>query len=154
MKRERFRITSGASENEQPEKILHRKLCSYLKENYPEVYFFSDPSGLRVTPGLRIQLQQTHSAHPQLDLVILEPSLQYKALVLELKAESPYKKNGELLKSDHLEKQLKTMNFLKSKGYHCLFAWTEDMARAIFNEYLGLPVIVPELSLREQFDLM
>lgn len=128
--------------NEKSEQKLQIKLCSYIKNFYPNVYFSSDPSGLRVTPGLRSLLKATRSSHAQLDVTILEPSRcgLYHGLIIECKKETPYKQNGELKEDQHLKDQLATMNLLEFKGFRCQWCWDYETGVAILNGYLGKPI--------------
>lgn len=131
--------------SEKSEQILQIKLCSYIKNFYPNVYFSSDPSGLRVTPGLRSLLKATRSRHAQLDITILEPRYGKMGLILELKKESPFKIGGKELKKDkHLQDQLVTMNHLYNKGFLCMWCWNIDDGINVLNEYLGPPVQEPD----------
>lgn len=124
---------------EQSEKILHRKVCDYLQEYYPHVYFDSDSSGIRVGQGMANQLKQTRSSHAHLDLTVLEPSREFKALILELKVKTPFLKDGSLSTEAHIQDQFITMCLLESKGYKCMWCWSLDQAITIFQNYLGDP---------------
>lgn len=126
--------------NDQPERLLQRKICNHLQEYYPDVYFMSDPSGIKLSPNILKLLKSTRSAHSQLDICIMEPSREFKGLFIEVKASTPYQKNGELFTDPHLEDQHLVMQVLRSKGYQCLFCWSLDQAIIIFDIYLGKPV--------------
>jgi len=71
------------------------------------------------------------------DLIILEPNEKYCGLFIELKVETPYKKNGELKKCEHLEAQQKSVNDLKSKGYYATFSWGFDMTKNVIDDYMN-----------------
>lgn len=130
--------------NEKSEQILQIKLCSYIKNFYPNVYFSSDPSGLRVTQGLRSLLKATRSKHAQLDVTILEPRNGKFGLILELKKESPFKSIGGLKSDRHLQDQWSTMNHLTIKGFLCMWCWSFNDGVDILNKYLGPPVQEPD----------
>lgn len=129
--------------SEKSEQKLQIKLCSYIKNFYPNVYFSSDPSGLRVTPGLRNLLKATRSRHAQLDITILAPSRcrKYHALILELKKESPYKKDGQYIfkLNKHISDQIDTMRELEEIGYRATWCWSFEMGKDILAQYLGPP---------------
>ena len=72
------------------------------------------------------------------DLLIFEPKGNFSGLFIELKVKSPFKKNGEIFKDEHLEGQLKTINVLKSKGYYACFSWSFEMTISIINQYMSL----------------
>lgn len=130
--------------NDQPERILQRKICDHLRTFYPKAYFMSDPSGLKLSPNILKLLKATRSSHSQLDIAIMEPSHEYKGLFLEVKAKSPYKQSGEIYKDEHLLDQLLVMEYLKKKGYNCKFTWSLDHAVEILTGYLGQPITTNE----------
>lgn len=121
-----------------PEKQLHISLCKYLKLAHPSMYFDSDPSGLRVTIGIRKQLKATRSNHAHLDLFIAEARGNFHGMFLELKAKTPFKKDGGLKKDEHLEEQVKTMAILTTRGYYCEHAWKLYDAIKLIEDYLKL----------------
>lgn len=123
--------------NDQPERILQKKICEHLKTYYPDVYFFSDPSGIKLSPNILKLLKATRSAHSQLDICIMEPNEEFKGLFIEVKASTPYKQNGELFADEHLQDQYSVMKKLRDKGYQCVFCWELKQAIIIFEIYFG-----------------
>ena len=67
-----------------------------------------------------------------------EPRNEFSGLFIELKVETPFKKNGEIKAStnDHLKNQLESIEKLKAKGYFCCFSWGFDMTKDIIDNYL------------------
>lgn len=121
-----------------PEEKLHFQICDYMKIAYPKVYFISESSGLRVSPGLAAKLKRTRSNHVHLDLYVLEPRKGSHGLFLELKAKTIYKKDGvTLLKNDHVRDQADTIQKLNKKGYLATFALSFDQAKKIIDNYLN-----------------
>lgn len=122
-----------------PEQKLHFQISDYLKIQYPKVFFISESSGLRVSPGLAAKLKRTRSNHVHLDLYILEPRGEYHGLILELKAKDIYqKKNPQLLlKDDHVADQAETIKKLLKKGYKATFAISFNQAKDIIDDYLN-----------------
>lgn len=131
-------VKMGGSRNAQPERNLQKNVCLWLKQAYPHVYFMSDASGMRVSMGLRSLLKQTRSNHAALDLVILEPKGKYHGLIIELKKESPFKKNGELKNDQHLRDQETTMKLLFCRDYKIDWAWDFEQAKKIISEYVEI----------------
>jgi len=73
------------------------------------------------------------------DLIILEPRKGYAGLLIELKKESPFKKDGvTLYKNEHLEAQQKSIDDLISKGYLAFFKWEFDDIKELINWYMKL----------------
>ena len=124
----------------QPEYDLQVAICRYLSYQYPEVLFLSDTiASLKLTPAQASRnkkIQKFGFSTP--DLLILEPRNEFSGLFIELKVETPFKKNGEIKAStnDHLKNQLESIEKLKEKGYFCCFSWGFDMTKDIIDNYL------------------
>lgn len=124
----------------QPEFELQSAICRYLSYQYSEVLFLSDTiASLKLTPAQanrNKKIQKFGFSCP--DLLILEPRNEYNGLFIELKVETPFKKNGEIKasKDDHLKNQLEAINKLNEKGYMAVFSWGFDMTKDIIDNYL------------------
>lgn len=121
-----------------PEFVLQKAVCRFLNKNYPEVLFLSDTIGnIKLTQfqaSRNKEIQDEDFKCP--DLLILEPNKFYKGLFIELKIKTPFKKNGELLKNDHLEAQQKSINKLISKGYCAFFKWEFEDIKELIRWYM------------------
>ena len=115
-------------------------ISKYLKLQYPNIYFMSDSSGLRLPMGLAVKAKKQRSKHAQLDLVILEPSGDFNGLIIELKRDikEVYKKNGEFRKSEHIIEQNKSIKHLSDKGYFCCYGFGFEHSKEIIDNYLKL----------------
>lgn len=122
-----------------PEFELQKQVCAYLSMQYSDVLYLSDTiASLRLTgpqKGRNSTIQRKGFHCP--DLLVLEPRKGYAGLMIELKVKSPFKKNGDLRKDDHLESQAKSMEQLRDKGYYAVFAWDFNMAKNIIDRYLS-----------------
>ena len=122
----------------QPEYNLQVAVCQWLDLQFPSVFYMSDTvASLKLTMGQAMRnkkIQKDGFKTP--DLIIFEPRGGYFGLFIELKVKSPFKKNGELLKSDHLEGQQKTINDLIERGYYATFATGFDEAIEIIKKYM------------------
>ena len=123
-----------------PEFQLQSQVCNWLKIQYPKVLFASDTiASIKLTPQQQLRNKKIQNSDFKLpDLLIFEPKGSFSGLFIELKVKSPFKKNGEILKDEHLEGQLKTINDLKSKGYYACFSWSFEMTISIINQYMSL----------------
>jgi hypothetical protein len=70
-------------------------------------------------------------------LIILEPKGKFHGLCIELKIKSPFKKNGELLKNEHLEGQQKSIFDLQQKGYFAKFSVGFDETKELIDWYMS-----------------
>lgn len=121
-----------------PEYDLQKQICKWLQYQFPKVLFLSDTIAavkLTIPQGARNKAIQKEGFKTP-DLLILEPNEKYYGLFIELKIESPYKKNGDLKSSEHLEGQLKSINQLKERGYYACFSWGFQMTKEIIEKYL------------------
>ena len=123
----------------QPEFQLQKMICKFLDLQYPKVLYLSDTvASVKLTIPQQVRnksIQKVGFKCP--DLLILEPRNGYAGLFIELKTKSPFKKNGELLKNDHVEEQFKTIQDLNQKGYKALFSWDFDQCKSIIEQYFS-----------------
>jgi hypothetical protein len=121
-----------------PEYELQVAVSRYLSYQYPEVLFMSDTiANLRLTAtqaGRNKKIQKNDFKCP--DIIIFEARNDFNGLFIELKIKSPFKKNGEIFKNEHLEGQLKTIEQLNLKGYKACFSVGFDETKKIIDEYL------------------
>lgn len=119
---------------------LQKAVCKYLSYQYSEVEYMSD-----TIANLKLTMQQASrnkaiqkNGFKCPDLIILEPRNGYHGLFIELKLETPFKKDGSIKasKNDHLKGQLETIERLNSKGYFACFTWGFDMTKEIIDNYL------------------
>ena len=118
------------------ETSLQIAICNYLKLQYPGVIFFSEPSGLRVSIGQAVQLKKMRSQGKLPDLFIAEAKGQFHGLFIEIKVDSPYKKDGTLKKNEHLELQDIMIDRLRLKGYQACFGVGFDDCKKIIDDYM------------------
>lgn len=123
---------------QQPEFDLQKRVCAYLRAAHPSVFFMSDTiASLKLTKfqaKRNSQIQKPGFKTP--DLLIFSPKGAYHGLFIELKAESPYKLNGELKSNAHLREQNETISKLKALGYYADFQWKFDSIVKLINWYL------------------
>lgn len=122
----------------QPEFQLQKAICRWLDAQYPKVLYLSDTvASVQLTfPQQNRNKMIQKSGFKTPDLIIFEPNNYYHGLFIELKSETPFKKDGTLRKDEHLEAQQKTINDLKDKGYYACFAWDLSQIMNIINLYM------------------
>ena len=117
---------------------LQKSVCRYLDMQYPNVLYISDTiANLKLTGPQQVRnklIQKQGFKCP--DLLILEPNKSHNGLFIELKTRSPYKKNGEIFKNDHLLGQQHSIDQLNQKGYLCCFAWEFEVIKKLIDDYL------------------
>lgn len=119
---------------------LQKSICGYISDKYPDVMFLSDTvASIKLTlpqAARNKAIQKNGFKCP--DLIILEPKSVYNGLFIELKKESPYKKNGYLKTNEHLEKQEETLGKLRYKNYFACFSWSFEQTKNIIDQYMNL----------------
>jgi len=119
---------------------LQKSVARYLSYQYSEIDFLSDTiASVKLTErqaGRNKLVQKNGFKCP--DLLILEPRNGFSGLFIELKIETPFKKDGTIKASskDHLKLQQECLLKLSSKGYKAEFSWGFDMTKQIIDEYL------------------
>lgn len=123
----------------QPEFDLQKIICKWLSVQYPKVLFLSDTiAAVKLTIPQQVRnLSVQKKGFKTPDLLIFEPNKKYKGLFIELKVKSPFKKDGKLLKDEHLKGQQKTISELNEKGYYSCFSWGFEMTAEIINKYIS-----------------
>lgn len=120
-----------------PEYELHRACIKYLELQH-NVLFDSDTiAAVKLTlpqAGRNKAIQKQGFARP--DVAIYQPNFYYHGLFIELKVKSPFKKDGTLLKNEHLEAQQRTIDNLNSIGYFATFATGLDEFIEIVDDYM------------------
>lgn len=122
------------------EENLQIAISAYLKLQYPNVYFTSESSGIRVPMGVAVKMKKQRSTHKQLDLIILEPKGVYHGLILELKkdANEILTKNGKYRVNDHIKEQLESIEVLRNKGYFASFGCGFKECKNLIDFYMKL----------------
>ncbi len=117
---------------------LQKAICHYLSLQYGNVLYLSDTVAsvkLTLPQAARNKAIQKHGFKCP-DLIILEPRGKYSGLFLELKIETPFKKDGGVKSNDHIKGQWKTIQDLKDRGYDAYFVWSFEMAKQVIDQYL------------------
>jgi hypothetical protein len=120
---------------------LQVAVCRYLSYQYPDIEFMSDTiANLKLTATQASRNKKIQKkGFKTLDLLIFEPKNNFYGLFIELKLETPFKKDGIIKAStnDHLKLQLETIEKLNKKGYSAHFSWGFDMTKEIIDNYLN-----------------
>jgi len=118
------------------EEQLHKKICVYIKKTYPKVIFSTDMSGIKLSRGQANKSNYLRSGNGFPDLTIFEKNKTHNALFIEIKKETPYKANGDLKKSSHLENQDRMHKRLRMRNFDAGFYWSFEMAKLKIDNYL------------------
>ena len=139
--RKTHRKTNRSKPKKHEEDILEEMVAEYLQKAYSStVYHFDVGAGRKTTMFQASRSKKIHGkwsrGYP--DLFIATPNKYYHGLYIELKADgkSPFKKDGKLKKSEHLEKQNEMHQKLRDAGYFCVFAVGFSEAKEVIDNYM------------------
>jgi len=123
---------------EHKEFFLQQQLCKYLRYKHKQVYFLSD-----TVANVKLTLpQQARNKSIQCstfkcpDVIVFKSGRGYIGLFFELKASSPYRKDGELYSDPHIKSQSETIIELQRLGYYASFEWDIDTIIKKLDWYL------------------
>lgn len=124
----------------QPEYILQRQVSNYLKRQYKDVLFMSDTvASLKLTKPQAIRnkaIQKPFFKTP--DLIIFQANKMFCGMLLELKVDSPFLKDGITPKSEHISGQQKSMADLRKKGYYANFGVGFEDCKSQIDNYMKI----------------
>ena len=110
------------AKNKSSEASIHMRVCQFILENYPDVLFWTDLSGLMLSVGQAVQIKKLRVGNGVPDLFLPEPR-KYLGLFLELKKEGTKltKMDGDYV-NDRIHEQAVMIQKLKDRGYAAFFA--------------------------------
>jgi hypothetical protein len=120
------------------EESLQIAVCNYLRLQYPDVIFTSEASGLKLTMGQAVKMKKMRSESGLPDLMIFKANSFFKGMFIELKNETPFKKDGKLKKDEHLQEQWNIMQRLQAEGYAASFGVGFDSCKEMIDHYMAL----------------
>lgn len=137
--------TAQPKRKKNPEYNIQKDFVQEMGRRYPDVLVFSDAAAhvaksmIQQVRANALQSKWNGNGEKWPDVIIFQPSGDYAGLLLECKAETPYKADGVTLKkSDHVEAQADTMQRLRERGYYCDFFWSVEQGMEIVEKYLNL----------------
>jgi hypothetical protein len=123
------------------EEKIQLAVCGYLSMQYPNVVFCCDlASGLKLPIHLAARHKRMRSEKGIPDITIYASRGDYKALLLELKANDSgvFLKDGSLSNSKHIISQRTVHEKLQKEGYKVEFVEGFDHAKSVIDEYMML----------------
>lgn len=114
-----------------------KAISVYLKLQYPKTMFHWDLAGLNLSRAQAGMMKAIQGSRGYPDLFIVDEGTGWHGLYLEVKAVTPYLKDGITLKSDkHLKEQRHCHLCLQQRGYQAMFVTGFDEAKEIIDSYL------------------
>jgi hypothetical protein len=117
---------------------VHEEVCYYIKDNYPDVIFHSDGSGVfNKSWKIKSSISKLKSSKGIPDLHIDEPRNGYAGLKIEIKkAKTPLFTKAGKPYSEHIGEQAKMLERLEEKGYKAVFGVGYQQCIEIIDNYL------------------
>lgn len=122
------------------EDSIQAKTVKYLKDNYADVIYSFDASGIRASIGTIMKMKRQgiiNRSHP--DLKIHLPKGKYHSLLIELKKDGVkiFKEDGTAYKSEHHEEQIVMLRKLRDLGFACSFGIGYDHICLLIDSYIN-----------------
>ena len=126
------------------EDSLEEQVAKYIQIQYPTVIFrFDSSASAKKTMFQALRFKILHGdkytkGYP--DLLLLEKRGEWGACFIELKApsSSPYRVDGSLRQSKHIQTQNAYHGLLRDRGYYATFATGFREAKSIIDRYLKI----------------
>ena len=82
------------------EYTICKQIAQYMRLQYPEYIYHYDLAGLNLSKAQSGRMKAIQGARGFPDFFLIRPNKMYSGLFLEIKAETPYLKDGKTLKSN------------------------------------------------------
>ena len=116
---------------------LCKAISQFLNYQWPNVIYKWNLSGSNLSMAQAVKMKQLNKFRGFPDLEIMQPIGNKSGLLLEIKHETPYKKDGSLKTNEHLKEQNEMHIWLRERGYCVEFCWDLDRAIGIISIYLN-----------------
>ena len=122
------------------ERLIHKRIASYLRTAYPETRFYTTLDGEYHDPLQAQTINALRHSRGVPDLLIFKSNLKYSGLAIEIKngRDKVYLKNGKLKKDEHVQEQYDWIQYLKSEGWASGFGCSEEEIRHTIDKYMCL----------------
>jgi hypothetical protein len=128
------------------EENLQKRVCTYLRQNYPGVDFHSDyTAGIQLSKSQAGIRKAMNSGRGWADLFIPEAHRGYHGLFLELKKDGVAiyvtrgPRKGKLVASEQIQIEAAFLARMNAKGYLARFAVGYDKTIALIDWYMEKP---------------
>lgn len=108
-----------------------------MRLQYPQYIYHYDLAGLNLSKSQSGRMKAIQGMRGFPDFFLAHSTDEYSGLFLEIKAETPYLKDGKTLKSnDHLREQQNMINTLNFNGYLAKFVTGFDETKKEIDNYI------------------
>ena len=123
-----------------------KAIAQYMRLQYPKVLFHWDLAGLNLSRAQAGMMKSIQGGRGWPDFFIPKVKryssehisiIDYNGCFIEVKAETPFKKDGTIKSDKHLQEQDETLKYLRSEGYLAVFGIGFDHCKKIIDEYLN-----------------
>lgn len=121
------------------EETIAQAISYYMQLEHKDIIFrFDYGADVKQSIGQAKKMKQLQGVNSRgfPDLTIYEPINEFHGLLIEMKAITPFKKDGTLKKSEHLKEQQEYHERLRAKGYYVTFATGYDEIKSVIVNYL------------------
>ncbi len=122
------------------ERLVHKQVAAYLRNQYPKVRFLTTLDGEFFSEHQAQHVRALQHSRGVPDLLIFAPRNKYIGLAIEIKRayHDAFKKNGKLRKSEHLDEQKEWLYYLTSVGWAAQFGCGFEDCKKLIDNYLKI----------------
>ena len=118
---------------------LSIRISRYINTKYPDIiYHFDYGSGLKMSKRQAVRQKILNKKRGYPDLFISKTNSKYSGLFIEVKIETPFKKDGYLKAGKHLEEQNEMLENLRKQKYFAEFGTGFEECKAIIDNYINI----------------
>ncbi|MEI6851195.1 MAG: hypothetical protein WCL06_00070 [Bacteroidota bacterium] len=130
-------VTKKGMKHDNPEERLCIEVSDWINLQYPNlIYHFDFGSGLRMTKKQAGKQKRLNKVRGYPDLQINFPTRHYCGLFIEIKVNRVWKKDGTLIKDDHVAEQERLLVRLEKLGYCAMFGCGFEEIKDIVHKYM------------------
>ena len=107
-----------------------------MRRTYMGIRFSSSLDGERFSYHQAAHVRELQHSKGYPDFFLIYNNGTYPGLYLELKKETPFRKDGKLKKDPHLARQAEWLKYLREQGYMAEFAWDLEEIKKLIEDYL------------------
>ena len=120
------------------EDLLTIAVANYIRLQYPNVEFHHNANERNSSNIEGAKLKKMGVRRGISDITIYQPTNVHHGLFLELKIDTPFKKDGNLKAGELLALQYEFINKMNQRGYLAKFCVGFDEAKTIIDNYMKL----------------
>lgn len=122
------------------ERLVHKRVVKFLKEEYPFVRYYTTLDGEYHDPLQAQTIKALRHSRGVPDLIVFARKGVFSGLAIEIKKdrEAIYTSKGQLRRTEHITEQLGWLEYMRDEGWVAEFGCGENECIELINKYLSI----------------